>query len=612
MQVFSNGAFTTRPEIRGTFGCAAATHWLAAATAMRMLENGGNAFDAAVAAGFALQVLEPHLNGPAGEVPIMLWNAQQKRADVICGQGVAPQGATIDAFRSLGLDMVPGTGPLAACVPGAFGAWLMLLRDHGTMRLEEVLRPAIEFAGGGFSLNARVAQTMASMEDLFRSEWTSSAEIYLPHGAPPLAGHLFRNRTLAATFERILRESEGGGREVQIERAHHLWYEGFVAEAIERAAAVPVLDSTGRHHTGFLTAADMAAWKPTYEAPVSRHYAGVEVFKCGAWTQGPAFLEWLGLLEGTGVGDLDPLGADFIHLVVETGKLALADRDAWLGDDTSPVDALLSDSYLESRRHCVGDTSSAELRPGSPLGREPKLPPRHLLGASFSSAPGVGEPTFAKDPEGRKKAAMDFAGFDPYGRGDTCHIAVTDRFGNMVAATPSGGWFQASPVVPELGFGLGTRAQMFWLVDGLPSSLAPGKRPRTTLTPTMVAKDGAPSLAFGTPGGDQQEQWSIAFLLRHLHHGFNLQQAIDAPAFHTGHLISSFWPREFKPSSVILEKRFGQDVGKALEARGHRIEWAAEWSLGRLCAVGRETAGNDVILKSAANARGMQDYAVGR
>jgi gamma-glutamyltranspeptidase/glutathione hydrolase len=609
VQVFSNGAFTTRPEIQGTFGVAAATHWLAAATAMRMLENGGNAFDAAVAAGFALQVLEPHLNGPAGEVPILFFDAKNREVEVLCGQGVAPRSATIAHFESLGLDMIPGTGLLPACVPGAFGAWLMLLRDHGTMRLETVLRPAIEFAGGGFSLNRRLASTMNSMEQLFTTEWTASAVIYRPNGKAPEAQRLFRNPVLADTFVRILRESAGGSREAEIARADRIWYEGFVAEALERACSRPVLDATGRHHAGLLTAADMAAWKPTYERPVSRSYADVAVNKCGPWTQGPAMLEWLGILEGTGIEEMDPLGADFIHLVVEAGKLALADRDAWLGDETSPVAALLSHAYLQARRQCIGARSSEDLRPGSPTGRTPVLPPRDLLGSSIVTTLGVGEPTFGTEPA---RQAADLAALQPYGRGDTCHIAVADRSGNMVAATPSGGWFQASPVVPELGFPLGTRGQMFWLVEGLPASLAPSKRPRTTLTPTLVTRDGEPVLGFGTPGGDQQEQWSISFLLRLLGHRFNMQEAIDAPTFHTGHLISSFWPREFKPASLILERRFAPEVGRALEDRGHRLEWAAEWGLGRLCAVGRDRVGEDTVLKAAANARGMQDYAVGR
>ena len=622
VEVFSNGGFTTRPEISGVFGCAAATHWLAAATAMRILEAGGNAFDAAVSAGFALQVLEPHLNGPAGEVPILLWNAGERQARSICGQGVSPQAATMEAFAELGLDMVPGTGMRSACVPGAFGAWLMLLRDHGTMRLADVLAPAIEYAEGGFPLNARVSQTIASMREVFATRWPASLEVYFPHGRLPEAGQLFRNRDLAATYRRVLRESAGGDRETEIARASACWYEGFVAEAIDAACRAPEPDAAGTRAAGFLTGDDMAAWQPTYETPLTREYAGVDVWKCGAWTQGPALLQWLGLLEGTDVASLDPDGPDFVHLVTEAGKLAMADRDAWLGDVDAPVEDLLSRGYIDRRRSLIGELASEEWRPGEPGGRTPVLPPIRLPGDAGAAAgageptfSGVGEPTFgqgggsAAPGRGDQTAAARAAQLLP---GDTCHIAVVDRHGNMVAATPSGGWFQASPVIAGLGFPLNTRAQMFWLKDGLPSSLRPRRRPRTTLTPTLVTRDGEPALGFGTPGGDQQEQWSVAFLLRHLHHGANLQQAIDAPAFHSNHLIASFWPRTFEPAKLVMESRFGADVGDALAARGHQIKWTADWALGRLCAVARQHVHGDVILKAAANPRGMQDYAVGR
>ena len=613
--IYSNGPFTTRPEIRGTFGCAAATHWLAAATAMRILERGGNAFDAAAAAGFALQVVEPHLNGPAGEVPILLYDARRGEAEGICGQGVSPGAATPERFRELGLDMIPGTGHLAACVPGAFSAWLLLLRNHGTLRLEDILEPAIELARDGYPLTLRTARTIESMRELFETEWQDSAAVYFPGGNAPQAGELFRNPALAATYQRIVGESAGGTREAEIDRAEKLWYEGFVAEAIDRAGRMPVLDSSGRRHASLLTSDDMARWRASYDAPVGRDYHGVTVLKCGAWTQGPAFLQWLALLEGFPIGDLDPLGDEFVHLVTETGKLAMADRDAWLGDDAAPLDALLAPDYVAQRRRLVGASSSPEFRPGAPGGREPITPPYGL--ARSSHAIGAGEPTFQSAIEepgparpGSAEAAL--AAHIERREGDTCHICVTDRFGNMVAATPSGGWFQASPVIPELGFGLSTRTQMFWLTPGLPSSLLPGKRPRTTLTPTLVLRDGLPFLGFGTPGGDQQEQWSIAFLLRVLHHGYGLQQAIDAPAFHSNHLIASFWPRDFKPRSLSIEGRFAPATIDALRRRGHNLTVTDDWSLGRLCAVGRERSGTVDILRAAANPRGTQDFAIGR
>lgn len=605
VEIFSNGPFTTRPEIRGTFGCAAATHWLAAATAMHILEKGGNAFDAAAAAGFALQVVEPHLNGPAGEVPILYWDARERASGAVSGQGVAPMAATPERYRALGLDMVPGTGHLAACVPGAVGAWLMLVRDRGLLRVKDIIEPAMELAGGGYPMHLRLARTIASMKPFFEAEWPSSASVYFPGGEAPEAHALFRNPALARTYQRIIEESAGGNREAEFETAHRLWYAGFVAEAIERACREPAMDSSGERHAGLLTAEDCARWKPSYETAVARDYHGATVLKCGPWTQGPSFLQWLGLLDGYDIASLDPIGPEFVHLVVEAGKLALADRDAWLGDEGAPVGDLLDNSYIASRRSLITDESSGAFRPGSPGGRKPAQVPVKIAGGQpATQARGVGEPTFS--------GAADLAEHVERVEGDTCYVAVTDRFGNMVSATPSGGWLQSSPVISELGFGLSTRSQMFWLEPGLPSSLLPGKRPRTTLSPTLVMRDGAPWLGFGTPGGDQQEQWQIAFLLRVLHHGYGLQQAIDAPAFHTGHHVGSFWPREFKPQSLSMERRFAPETIEALRRRGHRVEIADDWILGRLCAVGRETLRGDSVLRAAANPRGTQDYAAGR
>src|SRR5262244_2076405 len=241
--------FTTRPEIRGTFGVVASTHWLASAVGMSIFEKGGNAFDAAAAAGFTLQVVEPHLNGPLGEAPILVWSEANRRCEMICGQGVAPAAATIAKFRELGLDLIPGTGLLAACVPGAFGAWMRLLRDYGTMPLAEILGPAIGYAENGYPAVDRIGDTIAAVAELFRREWPSSAAVYLPHGAPPATGSLFRNPALAATYRRVLAEASNGGLEGQIERARNAWYRGFVAEAIDGfCRREKVFDSSGRSH----------------------------------------------------------------------------------------------------------------------------------------------------------------------------------------------------------------------------------------------------------------------------------------------------------------------------------------------------------------------------
>jgi gamma-glutamyltranspeptidase / glutathione hydrolase len=607
--------FTTRPELRGTFGVVASTHWIASAVGMSILERGGNAFDAAVATAFTLQIVEPHLNGPGGEVPMLLWSRKTGKLEALCGQGVTPAGATIAHFRSLGLDLVPGTGFLPATVPGSFGAWMRLLREYGTMKPGEVLAPAISYAAEGYPLVARIPAAIETVKDFFLAEWPSSAAIYLPRGQVPQTGTLFRNPLLAETYRRIVKEAEaaGGERERQIEAARRCWYQGFIAEAIDRFCRTEVMDSSGRRHRGLLTGDDMARWEATVEAPLTYDYHGYTVAKCGPWSQGPVFLQQLSLLKGFDLAAMDPLGAEYVHTIVECAKLAFADREAWYGDPNFidvPIAALLSDEYAAKRRALIGDAASHELRPGSPDGLPLRL--HHSLAGEGAMSPGLGEPTIGigEPTMARDGEALVLANGE--NRGDTCHIDVIDRWGNMISATPSGGWLQSSPAIPGLGFQLNTRAQMFWLSEGLPTSMAPGRRPRTTLSPSFALKDGEPYMAFGTPGGDQQDQWSPLFFLRHVHHGMNLQAAIDAPAFHTEHMPSSFYPRGAKPGSLVLEGRFPAETAEKLRRRGHAVSMGEDWSEGRLSAAAVERGPDGTVLKAAANPRGMQGYAVGR
>ncbi|MDI3405598.1 gamma-glutamyltransferase family protein [Streptomyces cavernicola] len=604
--------FTTRPTLQGTFGMVSSTHYLASQSAMAVLEEGGNAYDAAVAAGFVLHVVEPHLNGPAGEVPIILAPAGGT-PQVLCGQGVAPAGATIAHYRGeLGLELVPGTGPLAAAVPGAFDAWMLLLRDHGTRTLAEVLKYAIGYAEDGHAPVERVGETVETVRELFEAEWTSSADVYLPGGRSPQPGELFRNPALAATWRRLLAEAAHDDREQEIENAREIWRAGFIAEALVAQAQRPTMDTSGTRHTGTLTAADLAGWQATYEAPATYDWNGWTLCKAGGWSQGPAFLQQLALLPP--VEELPAYGsAEYVHLLIEGCKLAMADREAWYGDAAEvPAPALLptllSDGYNAARRALIGEKASYELRPGSPEGREPKLSRQALAVASgepgFDAmgvpAAGAGEPTVAEDGATR---------------GDTCHVDVVDRWGNMVAATPSGGWLQSNPVVPELGFPLGTRLQMAWLDEDLPNSLTPGRRPRTTLTPSLALKDGVPVMAFGTPGGDQQDQWQLHFFLSvalraAVRGSWDLQGAIDAPNWHNDSFPGSFYPRGMRPGSVTVESRMPADVIEDLRSRGHDVTVGDPWSEGRLCAVARDPRTG--VLSAAANPRGMQGYAVGR
>ncbi|WP_421706749.1 gamma-glutamyltransferase family protein [Algihabitans sp.] len=598
--------FTTRPEIRGSFGVCATTHWLATAVGMAVLERGGNAFDAAVAAGFTLQVAEPHLNGPAGEVPILFWSEANRRVEVICGQGVAPAGASIEAFRDLGLDAVPGTGLLAAVVPGSFDAWLLMLRDHGTMELGEVLDYAIGYAERGCPLVPNISNGIAAVRELFETEWPTSAAVYLPNGQVPAVGSLFRNPALAATWRRLVAEAQAGGksREDRIEAARRVFYEGFVAEAMDRfCRETEVMDTSGRRHRGLLTGDDLAGWSASLEAPLTFDYQGYRVCKTGPWGQGPVALQQLALLSGFDLSGLSPTDPDFVHLVIECSKLAFADRESFYGDPDFvevPIAQLLSSDYNDARRALVDRTAaSLDLRPGTIEGFG--APPPRIAPAAGGAAQGAGEPTVARydDLEVTAKGAT---------RGDTCHIDVIDRWGNMVSATPSGGWLASSPVIPELGFPLNTRGQMFWLDAGHPAALSPGKRPRTTLSPSFALRDGEPYLAWGTPGGDQQDQWSLNVFLRHVHFGLNLQEAIEAPEFQSGHFPSSFYPRQAQPGRLTVEGRFPAATVEELKRRGHDLVVEEDWALGRVSAAARDGE----LLRAAANPRFMQGYAAGR
>jgi gamma-glutamyltranspeptidase/glutathione hydrolase len=609
------GPFTTRPEIDGTFGVVASTHWIGTAVGMSMLERGGNAFDAGVATAFTLQVVEPHLCGPGGDVPAILWDAKAKKAIVACGQGPAPAGATIAHYRDhLGLDIMPGTGLLPACVPGTFETYMMILRDFGTLRLRDVLEPAIGYARNGYPLVERGCVTIGTVAQLFREHWPTSAAVYLPGGKVPEANSLFTNVRHAETYERILKEAEtgGGGRVKEIERARRAWSQGFVAEAIDAFCRTnEVMDVSGRPHKGVLTAQDMATWLPTLEEPLHFDYGNYRVLKPHAWTQGPVLLQMLALLRGFDLDKLSPTDADFIHTWVECAKLAYADREAFYGDPKFvdvPMATLLSEPYNAARRKLVGAEASMEQRPGEIDGHAGRV----IVKGARAAAAGAGEPTFARLHTGHGAGEQEVSASGKV-IGDTVHIDIIDKAGNMFTATPSGGWLQSSPVIPALGWPLGSRGQMFWLEEGLPGSLAPGKRPRSTLSVGMALRDGAPYMSWGTPGGDQQDQWSCQFFLRHASKStpapkMNLQEAIDAPAWHIEHFPLSFWPRTARPGVLVVEGRLAKATIKELERRGHKVEVGPDWSEGRLSAASQD----GVRRKAAANARGMQGYAAGR
>ncbi|MEP3640073.1 MAG: gamma-glutamyltransferase family protein [Paracoccaceae bacterium] len=590
--------FTTRPEIRGTFGVATSTHWIASSVGMSILEKGGNAFDAAVATALTLQVVEPHLNGPAGDMPAIFYSAKTGKVEVLCAQGVAPEAATIDHYKSQGLTLIPGSGLLATVVPGAFDGWMLMLRDHGTMRLREVMQPAIDYARDGHPMLPRVAGTIAGLAEFFAQEWPTSAAVWTPGGAAPEPHALFKNPDLAATYDRLA-SIEGDTREAAIDAARAEWRAGFVADAIsDYLKDAHVMDVSEAKHSAVLAPSDMANWRASYETPLSYDYHGWTVHKTQAWSQGPVLLQALAILKGIDLASMDPNGAEFVHTVIEAMKLAYADREAYYGDpDFSdiPMETLLSDAYNDERRKLISAQASTEQRPGRVPGLETQADAYiERAGRDFKIGNvAAQEPTMSHLTEKR---------------GDTVHLDIIDRWGNMVASTPSGGWLQSSPVIPGLGFPLNSRAQMYWLEDDLPTSLVPKSRPRTTLTPSLAEKDGM-QLVFGTPGGDQQDQWQLIWFLRFVHFDLGLQEGMDAPLFHSMHFQGSFFPREVKPGEMMIEPNIGEDVITELRERGHEVTVAEPWTVGRLTAAMREPDG---MLRAAATPRLMQAYAVGR
>ncbi|MGJ8602769.1 MAG: gamma-glutamyltransferase family protein [Marivita sp.] len=590
--------FTTRPEIRGTFGVATSTHWIASSVGMSMLEKGGNAFDAAVATALTLQVVEPHLNGPAGDMPAIFYSAKTGKVEVLCAQGVAPEAATIEHYTSQGLTLIPGSGLLATVVPGAFDGWMLMLRDHGTMSLRDVMQPAIDYARDGHPMLPRVANMIAGLAEFFAQEWPSSAAVWTPGGNAPHAHALFKNPELADTYDRLA-SSQGDTRAAQIDAARKEWREGFVADAIfDYLKDAHVMDVSEAKHSAVLAPKDMADWRASYEDPLSYDYHGWTVHKTQAWSQGPVLLQALAILKGFDLGAMDPNGAEFVHTVIEAMKLAYADREAYYGDpDFSdiPMEHLLSDEYNTERRTLIGAQASLEQRPGRVPGFE------HLADAYIERS----QRDFKVGNVAAQEPTMSHL---TEKRGDTVHLDIIDRWGNMVASTPSGGWLQSNPVIPGLGFPLNSRAQMYWLEDGLPTSLGPKRRPRTTLTPSLAEKDGT-QLVFGTPGGDQQDQWQLIWFLRFVHFGLGLQECMDQPLFHSMHFQGSFFPREVKPGEMMIEPNVGDAVIGDLRARGHKVTVAEPWTVGRLTAALREPDG---MLRAAATPRLMQAYAVGR
>ncbi len=543
--------------VMSTRGVVSSGHYLATEAGMTVLRKRGNAMDAAAAVGFALTVLQPHQTGIAGEVPMVIYCADEGKVWAVSGQGVAPREATLERFSAYGLDVIPGDGFLPAVVPATVASWILLLQRFGTMGLADVLEPAVELAGNGFPVYDALHSSIGAGAERFRKEWPSSADVFMPGGEVPAVGSVWRQADWARTFNRLIAaESGAGSREEGLQAAHDEFYRGEIARRIvEFCRATSILDASGEPHTGLLTLEDLAGYKAKVEEPVETVYRGNRVYKCSSWTQGPVLLQVLNLLENFDLRTMGHNSSGYIHTVIECMKLALADREFYYGDPEFahvPFERLLSAGYARERCRLVDEhAASMELRPGG----KPALRAENIsdVNAAFAkgSHGGIGE--------------------------DTTKLEVIDGAGNMVSATTSGGWMSSSPVIPGLGFPLGTRGQMFSLVPGHPNCLEPGKRPRTTLTPSLLERDGKLRMAFGSPGGDCQDQWALQFLLNVLEFGMSLQEAVEAPTFWTAHIPSSFYPRAAEPGAVYLEGRIGKTAHAELAARGHVVHVVGDW-----------------------------------
>jgi gamma-glutamyltranspeptidase/glutathione hydrolase len=560
----------TRPVIRGVRGCIASSHYLATEAGFQILSNGGTAIDAAVAAGLALHVVEPHMNSIGGECPILVYSARDKRTYAISGQGTAPRRATLEFFERNNIKLIPGDGFLPAMVPSSFDSWITCLSKFGTMSLREVLEPAIRYAQNGIVIYPHLHDNIQQYANRFSAEWQSTAKIFLRNGKAPAVGEVLQQSDLARTL-RSLAETDS------LEAARQYFYSGPISRRIvEFTESHPIRDSTGKPHTGLIETQDFSQYRTRVEETVTTDWKGFTVHKCGTWSQGPVFLQQLRLLAAFNLTEIDHNSVDYIHLITEAAKLAFADREAFYGDPLFtkiPLDRLLSREYADDRRSLINmRKASMKLRPG--------------------------EGFIPLETRGR-----------PTNLGDTSHVDAADAKGNVISATPSGGWIHSSPVIEGLGFPLGTRGEMFSLQKGHPNCIAPGKRPRTTLSPSLVTSNHNPVLAFGTPGGDQQDQWTLQFFLNVAEFGMNLQSAIDAATFHTTHFPSSFYPRRAHLGELHLEDRIPRKIISALRKRGHKVVIEDGWSNGKVTAVSFDPSRN--VVNAAASSRIQSAYALG-
>jgi gamma-glutamyltranspeptidase/glutathione hydrolase len=562
-------------RILGARGAIASEHYLSAQAGMDILKAGGNAFDAAIAATFVEGVVNPHMFTLGGECPMVLYVAAENRVVVVNGNTMSPAKATLAAYVERGLKLIPPTGVLAAGVPAAVSALLEVLKRFGSLPLADIVEPAYLLAKDGFPVHEGLIHLagfgLKDQRRVIAREWPSPAAIYLPEGNfVPEVGQMLVNEPLAAMLGAFQEVSRSKGRVAGLDAALDLFYRGELAEAM--VAFVQARD-------GLLELSDFAAFSTRFEDPIRSDFKDTTVFKCGPWSQGPVFLQILQLLDGFDLAALGHNSADYIHLWVEAAKLAYADREHYYADPEQvavPMEALLSEEYNARRRDLIDkNRADLQLRPGDPRRQQALLP--------------------------------EFQVWQPrsWGQG-TVHVAVADQQGNMAAFTPSGGWISGNEVMPALGFPLTTRLQTFYLLEGHPNVVAPRKRPRTTLSPSLAFYRGRPWMAFGTMGGDQQDQWTSQFFLNRVVFGMSLQEAIEAPKLTCDHFPGTFHPHAAFPGQVRLEGRIPQETAAELTRRNHCIVWAPDWSAGYICAVARNPNG---VLEAGADPRGKKAYA---
>jgi gamma-glutamyltranspeptidase/glutathione hydrolase len=538
---------TTRPVVSGTQGVVAAGHPLVSMAGMRMLLAGGNAFDAAVAAGFAAAVVEPTASYTlCGECVAVVHDARRGETHAVSGQGTAPALATVARFRERGLDRIPtGPGPqahLSFTVPGAVDAYLTVLETYGTRTVGEVLAPALHYAEHGFPMYEYMHRLLAIPET--RSQFDvyppGGTAVFYPDGRMPEVGELFVQPALGATLRRLVEAATRarGHRMAGIVAARERFYRGDIATAI---------GGFSERLGGLLRASDLAGYRARLEPPVRMTFAGREIVGQPAWTQGPVLMQALALLATLDLRALGHNSAGYIHVVTEALKLAFADRERYYGDVPDvPLDTLLSSAYARERAALIRmDRAMTEAPPPGTLSRR-----------------GATAPASAA----RATAAGAAAGAD-----GTTHIAAVDRDGNMIALTPSGGVFRKSAFAPELGCTLSTRSEMFELEDGHPNALVPGKRPRTTLISYLICESGVPTTTVGCPGGDDQAQADLQLVLNLLVWGMNPQQAVEAPRFSTQTLVNSFYPRVYRPGQLNVEPGIPEGARGELRALGHTV-----------------------------------------